>query len=128
MLKYSQNDSLILHLGIFNLILNFKRENKYTKMKKLKQEFKRNLINEQIPYELIALSTLRYYAALQAAGQLDIVEHVMRIERITEQEAIDKCLAIFKAVSDEKSKHSERYLDLLKTEDMSGLFDRIKEN
>jgi hypothetical protein len=95
---------------------------------KNKSDFKRQLINEQISYELIALSTMRYYAALQAAGQLDIVEQMMNIERITEQEAIDKCLAIFKAVSAEKSKHVEYYLDLLKTEDLSGLFDRIKEN
>ena len=95
---------------------------------KNKNEFKRKLINDHIPYELIALSTLRYYAALQEAGQLDIVEHVMRIERITEQEAVDKCMNIFKAVSEKQSKFSASYVELLRQDDMSGLFDRIKQN
>ena len=93
-----------------------------------KNEFQRKLINDHIPYELIALSTLRYYAALQEAGQLDIVEHVMRIERISEQEAVDKCMNIFKAVSEKQFKFSASYVELLRQDDMSGLFDRIKQN
>jgi hypothetical protein len=93
-----------------------------------KSAFQRKLINEHIPYELIALSTLRYYSALQEAGQLDIVELMMQIEQISEQEAVDKCMNIFKAVSEKQSKFSASYVDLLRQDDMSGLFDRIKQN
>ena len=95
---------------------------------KNKSDFKRQLINEQISYELIALSTMRYYAALQAAGQLDIVEQMMNIERITEQEAIDKCLAIFKAVSDKQAKFSQLYVDLTSPDNLSTLFDEFQKN
>ena len=98
------------------------------KAPKNKSEFNRQLINEQIPYELIALSTLRYYAALQAAGQLDIIEQMMNIERITEQEAIDKCMSIFKAVSEKQAKFSQLYIDLTSPDNLSGMFDAFKNN
>ncbi|MGH1338009.1 MAG: hypothetical protein ACRBFS_17945 [Aureispira sp.] len=95
---------------------------------KNKSEFNRELINEHIPYELIALATLRYYAALQESGQLDIVEHMMNIERITEQEAIDKCMSIFKAVSEKQSKFSQLYIDLTSPDNLSELFDEFQKN
>lgn len=94
--------------------------------KKDKNAFKRKLINEYIPYELIALATLRYYASLQEVGQLDIVEHVMRIEKINEAKAIDRCMSIFKTVSTKQSKLSQSYLVLLK-DNMNDFLNLLKD-
>jgi hypothetical protein len=98
------------------------------KKPKSKQEFKRMLINTHIPYELIALSTLRYYGALQEAGQLDVVEQMMNIEQISEQEAIDKCVSIYQAVCDKQSKFSKLYVDLCSPDNLKNLFDHNQKN
>ena len=94
---------------------------------KNKSEFKRQLVNEHVPYELLVFATLRHYAALQQAGKLDIVEHVMRIEELEEQEAIDKCMEILKRVRDQESSAISNCAGLMR-QDMSGLFDWIQNN
>ena len=47
---------------------------------KTKQTFQRELINEHLPYELLAFCTVRYYGELQAAGELDIIDLIMFVE------------------------------------------------
>ena len=98
------------------------------KKPKSKAEFKRMLINEHVPHELIALSTLRYYAALQEAGQLDVVENMMRIEQIEEEQAIEKCMKIYKAAVGKQAMFSQLYLDLISPDNLSKLFDEFQQN
>ncbi len=76
---------------------------KEEKKSKNKQEFNRKLINEYIPYELWIFYRLRQYAELQAVGQLDIINHIMMIEKVSEQEAFKLCLDLLKYVSRERS-------------------------
>ena len=97
------------------------------KESKHKSEYKRKLVNEHVPYELYVFATLRYYAQLQAIGKFDLVEHVMRIEELHEQEAIDKCMEILKLVRDRESSAIANCSDLMR-QDMSGLFDWIQNN
>ncbi|MGH1339693.1 MAG: hypothetical protein ACRBFS_26480 [Aureispira sp.] len=97
------------------------------KNRKNKSDYKRKLVNEHVPYELYVFATLRYYAELQAMGKLDLVEHVMRIEELQEQEAIDKCMEVLKRVRDKESSAISNCTDLLR-QDMSGLFDWIQNN
>lgn len=92
-----------------------------------KQQFQRELINEHLPYELLAFCTVRYYGELQAAGALDIIDLLMFIEGLSEQEALDKCLQILKQTSERRSKIVQYSADLMR-QDMSGLFDHFKNN
>ena len=98
-----------------------------SQLPKDKSEFKRQLINEHVPYELVAFATMRYYANLQALGLFDIVGNMMDIEGISEQQAIDKCMEILHNVSVTQAKFSKLYT-YLTTEDRSGLSDRVKQN
>ena len=73
------------------------------KKPKNKQEFNRKLINEYIPYELWTFYRLRQYAELQAVGELDIIDHIMMMEKVSEQEAFKLCLDLLKYVSRERA-------------------------
>ena len=97
------------------------------KNRKNKSEYKRKLVNEHVPYELYVFATLRYYAELQKQGKFDLVEHVMRIEELSEQKAIEKCMKVLKRVRDKESSAIANCTDLLR-QDMSGLFDWIQNN
>ena len=64
--------------------------------KKLNSAAKRQLINQHLPYEIYAYATARYYAQLQEAGAIDVVDIMMHIEGIEEKEAIARCIQMLK--------------------------------
>ena len=65
-------------------------------MSNQKQQLKRQLINEHLPYEVYALATMRYYAILQDLGMIDVVEIIMHIEEMDEDAAIGRCIDMLK--------------------------------
>jgi hypothetical protein len=94
--------------------------------KKSKRELARELINDHVPYELVMLSTLRYYGNLQLIGKLDIVELVMQIEDITEAEAIEKCIDIYKTATIDRGQWLAGLVALTKQEEeLNNFFDRF---
>jgi hypothetical protein len=89
-------------------------------------KFNRQLINDHVPYELVMLSTLRYYANLQLIGKLDIVELMMQIEDITEAEAIEKCVDIYKTTTIDRGQWLAGLVALTKQEEeLNNFFDRF---
>lgn len=66
------------------------------KQQQTKQQLRRQLINQYLPYEVFALATMRYYAQLQELGAIDVVEILMHIEEIDEDEAVKRCMGLLK--------------------------------
>ena len=71
--------------------------------KQTKQQLRRQLINEHLPYEVYAYATARYYGQLQELGAIDVVEIMMHIEDIDEKEAIARCLQMLKDLQSKRA-------------------------